>query len=204
MEDGRGERMIKRLYEASLDGSVSSLIELIKEDKLILDRVMMNTYYFNETPLHIAAILGHVDFAIEILRRKPELATELDSENSSPLHLASAKGNLEIVKELLKIKPNVCCVTDGDGRTPLHLAAIKGRIDVMKELIQTRPEVIHVKVGKGETILHLCVKYNRFEALKLLLESANGQDELLNFKDDDGNTALHLAVAKKQKKVTLP
>ncbi|XP_043705171.1 ankyrin repeat-containing protein At2g01680-like [Telopea speciosissima] len=157
---------------------------------------------FNETPLHIAAILGHVDFAREILRRKPELATELDSERYSPLHLASAEGNLEMVKELLKINSNVCCVADFDGRTPLHLAAIKGRIDVVKELIQARPEVIHVRADRGETILHLCVKYNRLEALKLLLlESARSdQEQLLNSKDDDGNTALHLAAAKKQTK----
>ncbi|XP_042519666.1 ankyrin repeat-containing protein ITN1-like [Macadamia integrifolia] len=194
------ERMIERLYKASLSGSRSSLIELIKEDKIILDRVVITC--FNETPLHIAAMLGHVEFAKEILKRKPELATELDSESSSPLHLASAKGNLEMVKELLKINPNVCSVTDQDGRTPLHLAAIKGRIDVMKELIRTRREVIHKRVDRGESILHLCVKHNRLEALKLLLEPASSVQEkqLLNSKDDNGNTALHLAIAKKQTK----
>ncbi|XP_042521228.1 ankyrin repeat-containing protein BDA1-like [Macadamia integrifolia] len=203
-EQGRREQermMMKRLYEASLSGSLTSLIELIEEDHLILDRVMIITY-FNETPLHIAAMLGHVEFAREILRRKPELATELDSESSSPLHLASAKGNLEMVKELLGINPDVCCLTDHDGRTPLHLAVIKGRIDVMKELIQARPKVIHVRVfDRGESILHLCVKYNRLESLKLILESATDQElELLNSKDDEGNTALHLAAAKKQTK----
>ncbi|XP_042521189.1 ankyrin repeat-containing protein BDA1-like [Macadamia integrifolia] len=202
-EQARRERetMMKRLYDASLSGSLSSLIELIEEDQLILDRDFMITH-FNETPLHIAAMLGHVEFAREILRRKPELATELDSESSSPLHLASTKGNLEMVKELLRINPDVCCITDHDGRTPLHLAAIKGRIDVMKELIQARPKVIHVRVfDRGESILHLCVKYNRLESLKLILESATDQElELLNSKDDDGNTALHLAAAKKQTK----
>ncbi|XP_042519322.1 ankyrin repeat-containing protein At5g02620-like [Macadamia integrifolia] len=190
--------MIRRLYEASVSGSLPSLIELIEEDELILDRIMVT--HLNETPIHIAAMLGHVEFAKEILRRKPELATELNSESSSPLHLASARGNLEMVKELLTINPNVCFVTDHDGRTPLHLAVIKGRIDIMKELIQKRPEVIHVRVDRGETIIHLCLKYNRLEELKVLLESAGSDQELINSKDDDGNTALHLAAAKKQTK----
>ncbi|XP_042487286.1 ankyrin repeat-containing protein BDA1-like [Macadamia integrifolia] len=188
--------MIRRLYEASLSGSLTSLIELIEEDQLIPDRVMVT--YFNKTPLHIAAMLGHVEFTKELLRRKPELATE-DSRSSSPLHLTSAKGHREMVKDLLSVNPNVCSVTDHDGRTPLHLAAIKGRIDVMIELIQTLAEVIHMRVDRGESILNLCLKYNHLEALELILESASDQEELLKSKDDDGNTVLHLAAAKKPK-----
>ncbi|KAF8392294.1 hypothetical protein HHK36_022636 [Tetracentron sinense] len=44
-----------------------------------------------ETPLHIAAMLDHVDFTREILSCKPELACKIDSRQSSHLHLASAK-----------------------------------------------------------------------------------------------------------------
>lgn len=44
----------------------------------------------------------------------------------------------------------------------------------------------------------MCVKYNRLEALKVLVESMDREDGIMNWKDDDGNTVLHLAVAKKQ------
>ncbi|XP_042502342.1 ankyrin repeat-containing protein BDA1-like [Macadamia integrifolia] len=185
--------MERRLYEAAMEGNAISLLELLQEDPLMLDRSVATV----ETPLHIAAILGHLTFAKEILSRKSELAGEFDSQRRSPLHLASAKGDVEIVKLLLSINPNVCLTRDRDGRTPLHLAAMKDRIQVLNELISAKPEACWVRDDRGETILHLCIKHNSFEALKLLVNSVN-DDEFVNLKDDDGNTLLHLAVLNKQ------
>lgn len=105
---------------------------------------------------------------------------------------------MEIVKELLSFIPDVCFVLDSDGRSPLHHTAIKGRAKVLTELVRVKPEATRVLTGRGETGLHLCVKYNRLEALKVLVESMDREDGIMNWKDDDGNTVLHLAVAKKQ------
>ncbi|KAA8535185.1 hypothetical protein F0562_030188 [Nyssa sinensis] len=188
--------MERKLFEAAVQGSVSSLVVLLQEDPLILDRVIVNC--FNETPLHVAAMLGHKDFVNEILCRKPELAREVNSRRSSPLHLASAKGYVEIVQALLSVNSEMCLARDRDGRNPLHLAAIKGHVDVLKELVRARPHAARVTVEySGVTILHLCVNHNQLEALKLLVETL-GSDEFVNSKDDDGNTILHLAVADKQ------
>ncbi|KAA8535156.1 hypothetical protein F0562_030159 [Nyssa sinensis] len=189
------ERMERMLFEAAVEGSVTSLVGLLQDDPLILDRVIVNC--FNETPLHVAAMLGHTDFVKEILRRKPELAREVNSRQSSPLHLASAKGYVEIVQALLSANSEMCLAGDRDGRNPLHLAAIKGQVNVLKELVKARPHAARVIVDCGETILHLCVNHNQLEALKLLVETL-GSHEFVNYKDDDGNTILHLAVADKQ------
>ncbi|KAK9101467.1 hypothetical protein Scep_024897 [Stephania cephalantha] len=148
------KEMRKALFEASLDGNVFALNELLEEDPLALERTITSS---SETPLHIAAMLGHVEFAREILSRKPELASELDSEGFSPLHLASARKNIEMVRELVRAAPDVCLSTDSDGRTPLHLAAMKGRVEIMKELFRWRPGALDkVLFDGGETVLHLC------------------------------------------------
>lgn len=192
--------MERRIYEAAVEGSVISLLNLLQEDALLLDRIMVGCYA--ETPLHVASMLGHREFVQEILNRKPELAGELDSRKSSPLHLAAAKGYLDIVKMLVSINPEMCLVGDRDGRNPLHIAAIKGHVNVLRELVQARPQAARILMDRGETILHVCVRYNQLESMKFLVETMNDH-EFVNFKDDDGNSILHLAVADKQVEVCL-
>ncbi|KAF8388768.1 hypothetical protein HHK36_025448 [Tetracentron sinense] len=190
--------MDEMLYEASRNGSVDSLKKLIAKDPLIFDRVPLASYS-HETPLHIAAMLGHGDIVREFLHLKPELASESDSQGRSPLHLASAKGHVDIVRELLMKNTKVCSVRDQDGRTPLHLAAMGGRVDVIKELLVG---VTKITEDQGETAaLHLCVEYNRLEALKVLVESVTDDDEFINSKDDNGKTVSDLAKAKNQKQI---
>ncbi|XP_065869454.1 ankyrin repeat-containing protein BDA1-like [Euphorbia lathyris] len=194
----QNEQPIHTLYQVSLQGDVAAFKRLLQEDALVLDRFTS----FDETPLHIAAMRGHFDFARALLHHKPDLSQDLDSLHRLPLHWASEKGYLNIVKELLKKSPDRACLwRDQDGRIPLHLAAMKGSIDVVKELIRARPESIREKVENGGTILHLCVRYNRLDALKLLVDSTQGH-RLVNEKDDHGNNILHLAAIFKQVEVT--
>ena len=123
--------------------------------------------FITETPLHITSMLGHIEFAKEILSQKPELAGELDSQGFSPLHLAAAKGYPEVVTALRPADPEMCFSCDKYERNPLHLAAMKGRLDVLKELVRARrPHAARTRVQRGETILHLCVRHNQLEALK--------------------------------------
>ncbi|XVF35290.1 hypothetical protein REPUB_Repub18cG0133000 [Reevesia pubescens] len=186
-----------KLYEAAEEGSVTTFLELIQQDRLPLDRVLVN--YTTENHLHVAAMLGHTDFVKEIIHRKPDFTRESDSRGSSALHLASAKGYVEIVKALLFVNPDMCLARDIEERNPLHLAAMKGQVDVLKELVQARSQLqaAQVTVAWGETILHLCVKYGQFESLKLLIEVMDDHG-IVNAKDDYGMTILHLAVADKQ------
>ncbi|KAL7121852.1 hypothetical protein ACP275_01G009700 [Erythranthe tilingii] len=189
------ETLETKLFDAASKGSISSLRTLLKDDPLILDRVSAN--YFSETPLHVAAMLGHVDFVKEIVKAKPELTSELNFQKLSPLHLASAKGHVDVVKALLSVDHRTCLARDRNGLTPLHLAALKGRIEVVKILLRAKPEAAQMNVYGGENILHLCVKRYQLEPLKLLVSTIR-EPVFVNSKDAEGNTLLHLAVADKQ------
>ncbi|KAI6682183.1 hypothetical protein NL676_036064 [Syzygium grande] len=189
--------MESELYEAAVKGNVDSLLELLVKDKLLLDRIMTGNR--TETPLHIAAMLGYLEFVEEVLARKPELAREQDSQSSTPLHLAAAKGYLNIVASLLRVSPEICFVRDKYERNPLHVAAMKGRVDTLECLVRARPDAARSVVDNGQTILHLCVKHNRLEALKLLIDIM-GDDQFINSTDEYGDTILHLAAADRQAK----
>nr|GLL25871.1 serine/threonine-protein phosphatase 6 regulatory ankyrin repeat subunit C-like [Ipomoea trifida] len=197
------ERMV---FEVALKGDVESLKRLLDEDPLALERSMASVY--SDTPLHVAAMLGYQDFANEILRRKPQLAKELNSNQSSPLHLAAAMGHAGVVRCLLLADRGMCKTRDRDGLTPFHLAAVKGRVEVLKELMMSDGhEICSRELSEvmgmdgemlGESILHMCVKHGQLEALKFLVEIIGDSTDFVNSKDALGNTILHLAVEYKQ------
>ncbi|KAK8682957.1 hypothetical protein V6N13_039035 [Hibiscus sabdariffa] len=186
--------MERRLYDAAVQGSKNSLLDLLP----LLDRFTMDCY--PDTPLHVASMLGHLEFVNEVLVHKPELAKKVDSRGSSPLHLASAEGYLEIAKSLLRVNPDMSLVCDIDGRNPLHIAAMKGHLGLLRELVDTNLWAARVLMKHDETILHACVRCNQLEALKLLMERISDH-VFLNYKNDGGNTILHLATAAKQTEI---
>ncbi|XP_023925884.2 ankyrin repeat-containing protein BDA1 isoform X1 [Quercus suber] len=197
MEIRLEEDNITELHKASENGCMVTLHRLIQKDPHILEKISLTP--FNETPLHISALLGHVDFTRALLALKPQLAMDLDFHKRCPLHLASANGHVEIVHALLRANEDACLVYDQDGRTPLHYAAMRGNIEVVKALIFAKRDLTRVVLDGGETVLHLCVKYNQLETLKLLVEPVKDDGEFLNSKDHDGgNTILHIAVMLKQ------
>nr|GME02372.1 ankyrin repeat-containing protein BDA1-like [Ipomoea batatas] len=170
------ERMV---LEVALKGDVASLKKLLEDDPLVLERCMVSVYS-DDTPLHVAAMLGYEDFANEILRRKPELAKELNSNQSSPLHLAAAMGHAGVVRALLLVDRGMLKGRDRDGLTPFHLAAVKGRVEVLKEMMSDDDgEICSSELSEvmgmdgeelGESILHMCVKHGQLEALKFVVE----------------------------------
>lgn len=183
--------MDTRLYKDAIRGDVTMLQNLLNQEQHLLDGVT------NENPLHVAAQFGHVNFAEEILSRKPEYAHELNLHGMYPLHLASQRGHVEVVKLLLEKDAGVCFVHDKRGRTPLHIAAMKGRVEVLKELILAEPTGAWVLTDEGEPILHLCANHNQLEALKMLIQLVD-DDEFVNMKDNKDNSILHLLASEIQ------
>ncbi len=100
------------LYIAATKGCTTMLNKLIREDPYILNKISLTT--FSETPLHISALLGHLDVTKTLLAQYPKLTIELDSKKRCPLHLASAEGHIEIVQELLHACKDACLVRDQD------------------------------------------------------------------------------------------
>ncbi|KAK9190870.1 hypothetical protein WN943_019480 [Citrus x changshan-huyou] len=89
-----------------------------------------------------------------------------------------------------------------EKNTPLHCAAIKGKVHVLSEMLSACPECIEDVTIQHDTALHLAIKNNQFEAITVLVNWIRGmkREEIFNMKDEQGNTVLHLATRKKQRK----
>ncbi|XP_023634846.1 protein ACCELERATED CELL DEATH 6 [Capsella rubella] len=99
------------------------------------------------------------------------LARLRSSKGDSILHLAVTWGHLELVKDIVSQCPSLLLEPNSSGQTPLHVAAYEGHTAVVEAFVAL------VTFASDR----LC----------------NEESERLNpyiLKDEDGNTALHLAI----------
>lgn len=87
--------MDARLFESAWTGNVDDFHKLLRENPLILHTISL---YSSDNPLHIASAAGHAGFVREVLRVRPEYATEVNKDGFSPLHIASANGHTDVVR----------------------------------------------------------------------------------------------------------
>ncbi|CDP17339.1 unnamed protein product [Coffea canephora] len=192
--------MEKRLCDAALKGDVTPLHQLLGEDPVVLDKAALNCE--DKNPLHIAAMLGHVDFVKAILQVQSAyfLCLARDREGRNPLHLAAIYGRLTVLQLQGRSEDAayfLCLARDREGRNPLHVAAMYGRLAVLQELLDAGFQAALEKTDEGGTILHLCVKYNQLEALKMLVDISKDV-WFQNAKNEDGMTILHMAIYYRQ------
>lgn len=154
--------------------------------------------------MHVASVFGHIDFVKEVIRLKKDSAEEVNQDGCSPMHMAAANGQIEVVKELIKVDRKLCHLQGPEKKTPLHCAAIKGRVGVVSEILSACGECIEDVTVQRETALHLAVKNNQFEAIRVLVDWIRDmtKEHILNMKDEQGNSVLHLATWKKQRQVS--
>ncbi|XP_010538856.1 PREDICTED: ankyrin repeat-containing protein NPR4-like [Tarenaya hassleriana] len=192
--------MDQRLRGAAQSGSIDELYALIHEDPHVLENV--DDVPFVETPLHVAAACGETDFAMEMMNLKPGFARKLNTNGFSPLHLAVDCDQTRIALELVKVDPGLVRVRGREGMTPLHHVVRRGGADLVTEFLLACPECIRDVNTKSETALHIAVLNDRFEELQALTgwvqrmrqkDAASVEIQVLNRRDRDGNTALHLA-----------
>ncbi|KAL5704527.1 hypothetical protein ACHQM5_022941 [Ranunculus cassubicifolius] len=192
--------MVDQLHIAAQAGDIDTLYKLLTLNPHLLDTI--NHFPFSQTPLHVAASSGQTSFLMEILNLKPSLIRKLNTDGYSPIHIASMHGHVEIVRELLEFDQELGLLRGREWRTPLHCAVINGKIDVIHEFLSDCYGLDWLKAVtvEKESVLHLALKYDQIHVFEMLLEGVKVKKlgEIVNWKDREGNTILHLAAHRKQ------
>ncbi|EEC78251.1 hypothetical protein OsI_17919 [Oryza sativa Indica Group] len=169
-----------------------------------------------QTALHAAVLRS----AEKILEWNKGLAGEADASGSTALHFAAASpennpetdsssllrrclrspsshGRRTPTQLLLEADPSLPFRPDGDGEYPIHVAAAAGNLRLVALLLDEHccPECAGLRDARGRTFLHVAADRGRQEVVGFAADDKRAvAASILNAQDDDGNTALHLAV----------
>ncbi|BFG39447.1 hypothetical protein CerSpe_257210 [Prunus speciosa] len=145
------------------------------------------------TALHAAVIYGDEEMTKEILEKKKDLAIKADEQGWTPLHYAALSGCTSIVEQLLQAHRSSAYIVDkADKKTALHIAAYRGHVGVVKQLISHCPDCCERVDQRGRNALHYALEKHQSRITTFVLKDSWLSNILLNAKDVDGNTPLHL------------
>ncbi|MED6217240.1 hypothetical protein PIB30_016055 [Stylosanthes scabra] len=201
----------RSLEEAAVSGDIDTLYAATQMDPYILEHV--DSIPFVDTPLHIATSslnlknhphlhFKYLHFVTEIMRLKPSLALKLNQQGFSPIHLALQNGHTNMVCHFVDINKDLARVRGREGITPLHFVSQTGDSELLAYFLSACPDSVEATTIKGETALHIAVKCKQIDALQVLIgwlirhvrmDAWTLQRSILNWKDEEGNTILHLS-----------
>ncbi|KAL3714914.1 hypothetical protein ACJRO7_006765 [Eucalyptus globulus] len=134
------------------------------------------------------------DLLKESIDRLPKLLHVRDEDGGTPMHAAASIGNEDAIDLLLEENPYLALETDKNGSYPIHIACETGHLSTIERLLwNTWPDLAEIKNKKGQNILHVAAKAGDIAAVRLLIHCTTIFKKLINSKDVDGNTPLHLA-----------
>ncbi|KAK3404683.1 hypothetical protein EUGRSUZ_K00996 [Eucalyptus grandis] len=129
--------------------------------------------------------------------RLPKLLHVRDEDGRTPMHAAASVGNEDAIGLLLEKCPYLALQTDNNGSYPIHIACEGGNFFAIERLLKDMwPDLAEIKNEKGQNILHVAAASRYpFMAFFVLKEYSESDviEKLVNSKDVDGNTPLHLA-----------
>ncbi|XP_069692913.1 uncharacterized protein [Periplaneta americana] len=162
--------------------------------------------------LHCAAESGNLEL-VKYLLKKYRYLNRSNGHGETPLLTAALHKNWEVVKFLGRNKANLHAKRP-DGITLLHIAAEQNNVDIVSMLLRKRFNV-NLKTITGNTPLHIACQYGSVNVVKYLTNSdrnstiLNNPSKLtmnnevtydinINLQNNDGRTALHVAVANRR------
>jgi len=132
--------------------------------------------FFKYTPLHIAAINKHYDIVKLLVNNGASIDNKNRYNGNTALHEACKNGCCSVIIFLLTKKKDLCFIKNNDNKSPLFLI----EDDSILESIMNNVSI--------DYMIHVLCKNRKIDLLLTFFKKGLN----VNWKDEDGNTALHI------------
>ncbi|PWA49732.1 ankyrin repeat-containing protein [Artemisia annua] len=149
-----------------------------------------------KTALHAAAISGSKECITYLLKEGTD-QRKRDKQGWTPLQYAVDHNNPLVSSELVDADPSIVyeMIKEGDINTSVvHIAASRGYCQTVKALMTQCPGCSEILDENGKNIFHVAVENKQTEVIKFIYGDMS-YTSLVNQKDNDGNTPIHLLMA---------
>ncbi|GAB2276711.1 hypothetical protein Dimus_011426 [Dionaea muscipula] len=184
----------------AIEAGYRELVQSMLARNPIGEEHVKNLLLQGKSVVHAAIRVKNGDLLATMLDSQPALMDTYDEEWRTPFAYAAFIGHIDAVRYFLDKFPDYVYKVDKDGSFPIHGAARGGRVRVMKELFSRFSSTRNLLNQQGQSILHMASKRGKADMVSYLLKIQD-IDRLINLRDEDGNTALHLAVLGRHAKV---
>ena len=157
----------EQLREAAIHGRLDEVKELLQSRADLESR----RDYLKLTPLHLAAVWGHIDVVQFLLEMNANVETT-DERGYAPLHLATDQGHIDVVQFLLEKSAEIEAKSSS-GQTPLFLAKDQYQIEVAQLLLEKNAQ-IGTTDKDGQTVTP--ISYASGKVVDVLLEHIPKQE----------------------------
>ncbi|XP_050307400.1 uncharacterized protein LOC126744096 [Anthonomus grandis grandis] len=177
-------------------GSTALELAISKDHKNIATKLLnlkdidFNTKNINQHDALYLAAENNMTEIVEILLRNGAQIESFDKNNRTALHTSAENGCITVVELLLDKHANLYA-TDVSGNTALHLAIYSNQKRVVELLLKRTNDSAFINAININcyTPLHISANYGQHNLVELLID--NGAE--FNVKDENNNTALHMA-----------